>query len=66
MRILSIKHHTIGSGIVWGFFFDENFQSFVRFHQNADHSVGKEGTQRARLVLGGACGLPSADNHDLV
>jgi len=51
MRLLIIKHHISSSGIVC-VFFDETFQSFVKFHQNAHDSVGKEGTQRARLVLG--------------
>jgi len=51
MRLLSMKYHINSSCIVW-VFLDGIFQSFVRFHQNANQSSGKEGTQRARLVLG--------------
>jgi len=39
--------------------FDGIFQSFVIFHQNANHSCGKEGTRRARLVVGGGKVRPS-------
>jgi len=58
MRLLSMKYHIFCSGIVWGFF-DGILQLFVRFHKKANHSVGKEGTRRARLALGGeaACSL---------
>ena len=52
VRLLSTKYHMSSSDVVWGGL-NGNFQSFVRFHQNADHSGGKQGTQRARLVLGG-------------
>ena len=31
MRILSIKHHTIGSGIVWVFFLMKNFNHLSDF-----------------------------------
>jgi len=53
-----MKYHISSSGILW-VFFDGNFQSFVRFHQNTNHSAGKEGTRRARLVLGGGRVRPS-------
>jgi len=53
-----MKYHISSSGIAWGFF-DGIFQLFVRFYQNANHSVGKEGTRRARLVLGGGRVRPS-------
>jgi len=42
-----------------GFFFDGIFQSFVILHQNAEHGGGKEGTRRARLVVGGGKVRPS-------
>jgi len=53
-----MKSHISSSGIVWGIF-DGIFQSFVRFHQKNNHSVGKKGTPRAMLVLGGGRVRPS-------
>jgi len=58
MRLLSMKYHISSSGIVW-VFFNGIFQPLFRFHQNANHSVGKVGTQRARLVMGGGRVRPS-------
>ena len=58
MKLFLMKYHISSSGIVWGFF-DGIFQSCVRFHQNDNHSVGKEGTRRARLVFGGERVRPS-------